>query len=66
MAVFRIRKRARGGFTVVGTLGDNSNLVSREVREVADLTEAAEAVEEIASAFVRRRPNARPLAGPGK
>jgi len=51
MAVFRIRKRAKGGFTVVGSLGDNRNLVAREVRTVRDLTEAAKAVEEIADLF---------------
>lgn len=51
MAVFRIRKRAKGGFTVVGSLGDNRNLVAREVRTVRDLTEASKAVEEIAKLF---------------
>ncbi len=55
MAVFRIRKNPDGGFTVVGTLGSNRHLVARKVRKVDNLDEAAEAVEEMAQAFMVAR-----------
>ena len=57
MAVFRIRKRSDGSFRVVGTLGDNRHLVAREVANVADLVEAAEAVEAMANRFADARKN---------
>lgn len=59
MAVFRIRKRSSGGFTVVGTLGDGHSLSAREVRVVADLEQASKAVREIAEGFERVRPSSK-------